>query len=101
MLVQAAVDVLLVVAALQVLEMGQSGVGWLSAAWGAGGLAGGAAAMALLRRGRLAWGLVLTSALRPDRPEPGRPAPPSGVTSWRSAQSTPGFGCSPTRPSSP
>jgi hypothetical protein len=56
--VQAMVDVLLVVAALEVLDMGASGAGWLSAAWGVGGLAGGAAAMALLRSGRLASGIA-------------------------------------------
>jgi len=59
MLVQAMVDVLLVIAALEGLQMGRSGVGWLSAAWAVGGLAGGIAAMALLGRGRLASGLAL------------------------------------------
>ena len=45
---QSMTDVLLVVAALQVLDIGQSGAGWLSAAWGVGGLAGGLAATVLL-----------------------------------------------------
>jgi hypothetical protein len=56
---QAMTDVLLVVAALQVLDMGQGGAGWLSAAWGVGGLAGGLAATVLLGRGRLPSGLVV------------------------------------------
>jgi len=38
--------------------MGASGVGWLNAAWGVGGLLGGAAALAILRRGRIARGLA-------------------------------------------
>src|SRR4051794_6198194 len=59
MLVQAMVDVLIVVAALEVLEIGRPGVGWLSAAWGIGGLVGGAAAMALLGRRRIASGIGL------------------------------------------
>jgi Cyclic nucleotide-binding domain len=37
--------------------VGESGVGWLNAAWGVGGVVGGAAALALLGRGRLASGL--------------------------------------------
>jgi hypothetical protein len=45
--------VLVVVAALELLDMGAGGVGWLNAAWGVGGLAGGAVALAVLRRGRL------------------------------------------------
>jgi MFS family permease len=58
LLVQSVIDVLLVVAALELLDMGASGVGWLNAAWGVGGLVGGAAAIALLRRGRLASGIA-------------------------------------------
>jgi MFS family permease len=58
MLVQAMLDVLLVIAAIELLGIGESGVGWLSAAWGVGGIAGGAAAALLLRRGRLALGLT-------------------------------------------
>lgn len=63
MLVQAVMDVLLVVAAFQVLAMGQSGVGWLNAAWGLGGVVGAGAAAALLGRGRLASGLALGCVL--------------------------------------
>jgi predicted MFS family arabinose efflux permease len=59
MLVQSMIDVLLVVAAIDLLGLGEAGVGWLSAAWGVGGLAGGMAAAELLRRGRLALGLRL------------------------------------------
>lgn len=57
------VDVLVVVAALTILQLGDAGAGWLNAAWGAGGLAGGALAMALLHRGRLASGLALGAVL--------------------------------------
>jgi MFS family permease len=55
--VEGAIDVLVVVAALELLDMGASGVGWLNAAWGVGGLGGGAVALAVLRRGRLTIGL--------------------------------------------
>jgi MFS family permease len=55
--VQSMMDVLIVVAALEVLTIGQSGAGWLNACWGVGGIAGAAVATALLGRGRLAWGL--------------------------------------------
>ena len=57
MLVQAMVDVLVVIVAISLLDMGQQGAGWLSAAWGVGGLAGGVAAGSLLSRGRVAQGL--------------------------------------------
>ena len=57
MLVQAMVDVLIVIVAVSLLDMGQQGAGWLSAAWGVGGLAGGLAAGSLLSRGRIAQGL--------------------------------------------
>jgi len=57
MFVQAVLDVLIVVAALGLLEMGDEGAGWLSAAWGVGGVLGGAAA-AVLARGRLPAALV-------------------------------------------
>src|SRR4051812_43712209 len=52
-------DVLLIIAALELLDMGQSGAGWLNAAYGFGGLAAGAAAVGLLRRGRLTRGVAL------------------------------------------
>ncbi len=57
-LIQGVVDVLIVVAALELLGLGESGAGWLNAAWGAGGVLGGATALALLGRGRLALGLA-------------------------------------------
>ena len=57
-LVEGAVDVLVVVAAIELLDLGGAGVGWLNAAWGLGGLVGGMAALELLGRGRLAAGLA-------------------------------------------
>jgi len=61
--VEGIVDVLVVVAALTILDLGDAGPGWLNAAWGAGGLAGGIAGLALLHRGRLAAGLAGGAAL--------------------------------------
>ena len=61
--VEGIVDVLIVVAALTILGLGDAGTGWLNAAWGAGGLAGGIAGLALLHRGRLAAGLAGGAAL--------------------------------------
>jgi MFS family permease len=52
--VRGLLNVLLVVASLELLGMGESGVGWLNAALGAGGLAGGLAAVGLVARRRLA-----------------------------------------------
>src|SRR4051812_23698699 len=57
--VEGMVDVLVVVIAIQLLDLGGAGVGWLNACWGLGGLVGGAAALSLLRRGRLAAGLSI------------------------------------------
>jgi MFS family permease len=53
-LVAGALGVLVVVTALDVLELDDAGVGWLNAALGAGGLAGGFVALVLATRGRLA-----------------------------------------------
>jgi MFS family permease len=65
-LVAGATNVLVVVAALELLEAGDAGVGYLNAALGAGGIVGGFAALALAARGRLATdfavGLVLCGA---------------------------------------
>ena len=61
--VEGIVDVLVVVAALTILHLGDAGTGWINAAWGAGGLAGGIAGLALLHRGRLAAGLAGGAAL--------------------------------------
>ncbi len=57
-LIEGIVDVLVVVAALSLLDLGDAGVGWLNGAWGAGGLVGGVAALMLLHRGRLSAGLA-------------------------------------------
>ena len=57
-LVEGAADVLVVLVAIQLLDLGGAGVGWLNACWGAGGLVGGIAALSLLGRGRLAAGLA-------------------------------------------
>jgi len=61
--VEGIVDVLVVVGALTILHLGDAGAGWLNAAWGAGGLAGGAVALALLHRGRLSSGLAIGALL--------------------------------------
>ncbi len=62
-LVEGAVDVLVVVVALELLDLGAAGVGWLNSAWGLGGAIGGAAAVLLLARRGNASGLVLGSVL--------------------------------------
>jgi MFS family permease len=51
--VEGALDVLIVVTAIGVLGLGEAGAGYLSAAMGAGGLVGAAAALALVGRRRL------------------------------------------------
>lgn len=56
--IEGIVDVLIVVVALELLDLASAGVGWLNACWGAGGLLGGIAALVLLGRGRLARGLA-------------------------------------------
>jgi MFS family permease len=56
--VEGAVDVLVVLVAIELLDLGNSGVGWLNSAWAFGGIVGGAAAISLLARGRLAAGLA-------------------------------------------
>jgi MFS family permease len=53
-LVAGALNVLVVVAALEVLDLGNAGVGYLNAAIGIGGLAGSVVALALVGRNRLA-----------------------------------------------
>jgi MFS family permease len=52
-LVEGMVDVLVVITPLELIDLGGAGVGWLNAAWGVGGLAGGAVALALVGRGHL------------------------------------------------
>jgi MFS family permease len=62
-LVGGAFNVLVVVSALELLDLGEAGVGWLNAAFGVGGLLGAIVALALLARRRLAsdfmFGIVL------------------------------------------
>ena len=57
-LIQGIFDVLVVIAAIELLGLGETGAGWLNAAWGAGGVLGAVAALALLGRGRLASGVT-------------------------------------------
>jgi MFS family permease len=73
-----ALDVFIVVLALDVLALGESGVGYLNAALGAGGLAGAAVSLALIGRrglsrplglGILAWSVPLAAiGLLPSAP---------------------------------
>ena len=58
-LVAGALNVLLVVAALELLEIGESGVGFLNSALGVGGLLGALAALSLVGGCRLASALVV------------------------------------------
>ena len=62
-LVAGAVNVLVVVAAFQLLDLGEAGVGLLYAAVGVGGLIGGFVALVLAARGRLARDFALGLAL--------------------------------------
>lgn len=62
-LVEGTIDVLLVVVAIELLDLGGAGVGWLNSGWGVGGLLGGAVALSLLARGKLASGLVVGALL--------------------------------------
>jgi MFS family permease len=58
-LVEGAIDVLVVLIALELLDLGNPGVGWLNSAWGVGGVLGGAGAAMLVTRGRNATALVV------------------------------------------
>ncbi|MGL6280287.1 MAG: MFS transporter, partial [Gaiella sp.] len=58
-LVAGAMNVLVVLAALELLDTGEAGVGYLNAALGVGGVAGGFVALVLAGRGRLAGDLGL------------------------------------------
>jgi MFS family permease len=62
-LVAGALNVLVVVAALELLDVGDSGVGYLNGALGVGGLVGGFVALVLASRGRLAADFGLGVAL--------------------------------------
>jgi MFS family permease len=53
-LVAGALNVLIVVAALELLDLGNAGIGYLNSAVGVGGLVGGVGALALIGRTRLA-----------------------------------------------
>ena len=55
---EGAIDVLVVVTALSLLDLADSGVGVLNSAWGVGGVLGGAAALQLFAGGRLGLGLA-------------------------------------------
>jgi MFS family permease len=57
--VEGMVDVLVVAAAIELLGLGDAGVGYLNSAWGVGGMLGAAVAVTMLGRGRLAAGLGL------------------------------------------
>jgi predicted MFS family arabinose efflux permease len=59
-LIEGMVDVLVVVTALRLTDLGAAGVGWLNAAWGVGGVAG--AAVALRTRPSLPAGGLLVGA---------------------------------------
>jgi MFS family permease len=52
-LVAGALNVLIVVSALQLLDLGEDGVGWLTSALGIGGVLGAVVSIALVGRGRL------------------------------------------------
>jgi MFS family permease len=55
-------DVLMVVVAIELVGLGTGGVGVLNSAWGAGGVAGGVAALTLLARGRFSTALDVAAA---------------------------------------
>ena len=57
--VAGALMVLVVVAAIELLDIGDAGVGYLNSAFGVGGLVGAALALLLVARQRLASGLRL------------------------------------------
>lgn len=57
--VEGAADVLAVIVALDLLDLGEGAVGWLNAAWGIGALIGSVALAMLLQRGQLAAGIAL------------------------------------------
>lgn len=58
MVVDGALDVLVVIAALGFLDAGSGGAGTLTAVWGIGAVLGGAGVMVLLSRGRMLGGIV-------------------------------------------
>ena len=58
-LVEGAIDVLVVLVALELLDLGAAGVGWLNSAWGVGGVIGGTSAVLLIARGCNATALLI------------------------------------------
>ena len=94
-LVEGAIDVLVVLIALELLNLGAAGVGWLNSAWGLGGIVGGALAVLVAGPARNASGLVLASLLIGLRscscgrcrrlwwPPPGSSCSASATRSWR------------------
>jgi hypothetical protein len=60
-LIEGALDVMMVVVALDLLGLGEGSVGWINAAWGVGALVAGTALAVLLDRGNLASGLAMGS----------------------------------------
>ena len=61
--VEGLIDILVVVVAVQLVALGEAGVGWLNACWGVGGVLGGTVALTLLGSQRLAAGLALGGVL--------------------------------------
>ncbi len=78
LLVDGLMGVLLVSTAIDLLEMGRGGVGYLNSAAGIGGLIGAAATLALTGRRGLGtvFGIGLVGSGRPDRADRGPPLPP-------------------------
>ncbi|MDA0173099.1 MFS transporter [Solirubrobacter taibaiensis] len=58
-LIEGMVDVLVVVTALELVHVGEAGVGWLNGAWGVGGVVGGVLAVRLARHGLPLGGLLI------------------------------------------
>jgi MFS family permease len=61
--VEGAADVMIVVVALDLLELGEGSVGWINAGWAVGALFAGVALAVLLDRGNLAVGLAAGSLI--------------------------------------
>ena len=78
-MVEGAVDVLVVVVALELLDVGEAGLGWMNAAWALGGLLGGVLVAGLLGGGRLATGLAAGCLLAG--------AAVAGLAAWTTAAS--------------
>lgn len=57
--IEGALDVMIVVVALELLDLGEGSVGWFNASWGVGALVAGGGLAVLLDRGNLAAGLTV------------------------------------------